>query len=437
MRLTPLCLLATAALFSCSKALPDLADTAAGTSTDGTDGPVDADGDGFSTDDCDDSDAEVNPAAQEVCDGADNDCDGETDEGLTQGWWRDEDEDGHGAGEPVEACAAPAGWVASADDCDDGDPAVSPSAEEVCNGVDDDCDEEVDEGLEQTWYTDADADGYGDPAGPTTSDCDPGPGWSLDATDCDDTTADRWPGATSDFCDGLDNDCDGTVDEDVKAGWILISVDSSAGQVVQIDPGTGATSVLSTLSGASYAGSLNSMDVRANDGLSIVHDSAGQILGLDACTGVLSTIGPTNVGDMGGISFAGSGVLYGISQASDELMQIDPFTGGATPLGDLGFDLSASGIAYDCATDTLYGADTSGMVFQVDTSTGLLHRFVMTSVPFSGVGLEYDPYSQKLLAGTGLGNALYVVDPASGSSTRVGTLGTANANDLALHPPCP
>lgn len=418
------------------KAVP-LEDTARNTGTDGTDAPLDADGDGFSDADCDDTDPEVNPLAEEVCDGIDNNCDGEADEGLTQQWWRDGDGDGHGAGEAVQACASPSGWVTLGDDCDDEDASVSPSSEEVCNLMDDDCDDAVDEGLEQTWYTDADGDGHGDPSGPTTSGCDPGNGWSLDATDCDDTSAERWPDAPSDWCDGLDNDCDGDVDENVKSGWILISVDSSAGQVVEIDPRTGTTSVLSTLSGASYSGSLNSMDVRANDGLSLVHDSAGQILGLDACSGVLSTIGPTNVGDMGGISFAGSGVLYGVSQVSDELMQIDPFTGAATPLGDLGFNLSASGIAYDCATDTLYGADTSGMVFEVDTTTGLLHSFVMTSVPFSGVGLEYDPYSQKLLAATGMGNALYVVDPTSGSASRVGALGTANANDLALHPPCP
>jgi hypothetical protein len=52
------------------------------------------------------------------------------------------------------------------------------------------------------------------------------------------------------------------------------------------------------------------------------------------------------------------------------------------------------------------------------------------------VGLEFDPVSGQLLAATGRGNSLYSVDPITGTSTRIGALGTRNANDLALHPAC-
>ena len=397
---------------------------------------IDADGDGYTSDvDCDDADPAVNPGATEQCNDLDDDCDGETDEGLEQSWWVDGDGDGFGSGVVVLACQQPEQTVDNDDDCNDEDALVFPDAEEVCNGLDDDCDDEIDEGLDETWHADGDGDGFGDPA-VSVSDCDPGSGWVLDATDCDDSRADRRPDAVTDYCDGLDNDCDGAVDEDVKAGWILLSVDSDAREVVEIDPTTAATTVLAPITGT-YSGSLNSMDVRANDGLSIVHDSAGFVHGLDACTGQLTLIGATGTGDMGGVSFAGTGVLYGLNQSSDQLMQIDPFTGAATAIGPLGFGLSASGIAYDCSTDTLYGADSSGMVFQVDTTTGLLHSFVTTRVPFAGVGLEFDPVSGQLLAATGRGNSLYSVDPITGTSTRIGALGTRNANDLALHPACP
>ena len=179
------------------------------------------------------------------------------------------------------------------------------------------------------------------------------------------------------------------------------------------------------------------MDVRANDGLSVVHDSGGFLHTLDPCTGQLTLLGATGTGDMGGISFAGTGTLFGVNQSSDQLMNLDPFTGLATAVGPLGVDLSACGIAYDCATDTLYGADTSGLVFQVDTTTGLLHSFVMSSVPFSGVGLEFDNASGLLLASTGRDNTLWTIDPTTGSSTRIGSLDTENANDLAFHPACP
>ena len=92
--------------------------------------------------DCDDDDATVHPGAEDVCDGVDNDCDTDIDEDAeVLSGWVDGDGDGHGdASQPIEGCDI--GSAASvADDCDDSDSTVSPSAEEICgNGVDDDCD---------------------------------------------------------------------------------------------------------------------------------------------------------------------------------------------------------------------------------------------------------------------------------------------------------
>jgi hypothetical protein len=79
----------------------------------------------------------------EICDGLDQDCDGEIDEGVVPEWFLDEDGDGYGAGEPVEACQAPERHAALGGDCQDADASVHPGAAELCDGVDQDCDAET------------------------------------------------------------------------------------------------------------------------------------------------------------------------------------------------------------------------------------------------------------------------------------------------------
>jgi hypothetical protein len=174
---------------------------------------VDADGDGFAAEeDCDDTDANVNGGATEVCDGIDNDCDGEVDEEVTNTWYADADGDTYGDPEaPVEACSQPEGAVAAGTDCDDGDPEVFPAASERCDGVDNDCDGDIDEDVLSGWYADVDGDGWGDPEA-AVEDCDPPSGFVDNARDCDDTTAAAAPDA-DEVCDALDNDCDGDIDE--------------------------------------------------------------------------------------------------------------------------------------------------------------------------------------------------------------------------------
>ncbi len=105
---------------------------------------LDRDGDGWSVgQDCDDKDASVHPQADERCNAADDDCDGIADEGLSlPTWYADVDGDGYGDLETsADACAAPAGHVSEASDCDDADSAVNPGADDICgNGIDEDCD---------------------------------------------------------------------------------------------------------------------------------------------------------------------------------------------------------------------------------------------------------------------------------------------------------
>jgi hypothetical protein len=171
--------------------------------------------------DCDDRDAAVNPAATESCDGLDDDCDGEVDEGLLVTWWTDADGDGYGDGlQPaLEGCAIPSDGSAEAGDCDDADVAVNPAATEVCDGVDDDCDNAVDEELPtDAYWPDVDADGFGDPNGTPITACGPTDGYVLDASDCDDQRWFVFP-ESGEICDGLDDDCNGLIDDGFDRAW--------------------------------------------------------------------------------------------------------------------------------------------------------------------------------------------------------------------------
>ena len=180
----------------------------------------DSDGDGWVySEDCDDTDATAYPGASELCDGIDNDCDGDTDEdGAADAslWYADTDGDGYGAASLAQAsCSQPSGYVADASDCDDGRLSSYPDAVEYCDGLDSDCDGETDEddaSDASTWYADNDGDGYGD-ASTTTVACYQPDAYSADATDCDDADATTNPGA-DETCDGADDDCDGEIDED-------------------------------------------------------------------------------------------------------------------------------------------------------------------------------------------------------------------------------
>ncbi len=174
--------------------------------------------------DCDDTRTLIRPGATEVCDGVDNDCDGEVDEDGAQfapDWWEDADGDGYGDpdGDVVTgSCEAPAGYAGNRDDCDDADDAVHPGADEACDGVDNDCDGVLD----ALWWADADGDGFGDAAVEQDA-CDPGDGWVQEATDCDDSRDDVFPGAEEVCGDGVENSCDGLAAECGIAGVVDVA----------------------------------------------------------------------------------------------------------------------------------------------------------------------------------------------------------------------
>ncbi|MCP4804148.1 MAG: hypothetical protein GY913_20080 [Proteobacteria bacterium] len=131
----------------------------------------------------------------------DDDVTGDSVIGDSGGIVTDEDTDGDGVNDD--------------EDCAPEDATIYPGAEEICDGVDNDCDDEIDEDVMETYYRDADADGFGDP-GDSAEACERPDGYvpSDAGEDCDDTDASIYPDAPE-LCDGIDNDCNGVVDDDL------------------------------------------------------------------------------------------------------------------------------------------------------------------------------------------------------------------------------
>jgi hypothetical protein len=171
--------------------------------------------------DCDDTNPAIHPGGAELCNGKDDNCEGHLDEGLSpqSTFFLDVDGDGFGQDERVvRACAAPSGYVKAGGDCAPFDPTKFPAAPESCNGLDDNCNGLAD-ALEPTF---ADVDSPAHPFPCLSSgqgqcqagvfSCQPQADGGVQRT-CQPLAT-----PTREVCDGLDNDCDGLIDEAPDCG---------------------------------------------------------------------------------------------------------------------------------------------------------------------------------------------------------------------------
>jgi MYXO-CTERM domain-containing protein len=140
-------------------------------------------------------------------------------------YYRDFDGDGYAGPQSgyTRNCTQPTFYVTKQGDCNDSDERIYPGAKEICNKIDDNCNGQIDEGLPiLTYHVDMDGDGHGVAAGPTVMGCAPPTGYGVGTDDCNDNNKNVYPGAPE-ICDGIDNDCNGQVDEGARAacgqGW--------------------------------------------------------------------------------------------------------------------------------------------------------------------------------------------------------------------------
>lgn len=194
----------------------------------------DADGDGYADaacggDDCDDANAEINPGAIEVCDrdGVDEDCDPTT-------LGPDNDRDGYVSDQCCNL--QPGASLLCGDDCDDTRAGVNPGAVDGCGGGDEDCDGRIDEEPDSVFYRDEDSDLWGVDTDTLVA-CSQPPGYVARGGDCADDPFENpranmiHPGATE-ICNGVDDDCDGGVDEGLTCDCSTPGVEEACG----IDP---------------------------------------------------------------------------------------------------------------------------------------------------------------------------------------------------------
>jgi hypothetical protein len=268
-----------------------------------------------------------------------------------QTFYRDFDGDGVGAlssGTFIH-CAAPSGYSALSGDCDDNDQNRSPQKNEICNGVDDNCNNQIDEGLATaTTWPDMDSDGYGAFLGVAMTGC-IGAKRVANNTDCDDTSASIFPMAME-VCNLKDDNCNGQIDENAKARC-------GVGWCARLSPTCNATDCTP---GPPANERCNGLDEDCNG---VVDD------GLNLCTGAATCINARCVDDSMDASIpfdAGSRTDSGINFPPDAGMNVnDSGVYADSGIRDAGFSPSQPNVSCGCQGTTLNGFALSAILLSL------------------------------------------------------------------------
>jgi hypothetical protein len=187
----------------------------------------DADGDGYDkTEDCNDLNPNIKPAAIEICNNLDDDCNNAADDNAVDciSFYKDVDKDKYGATDDYQCLCSPSGEYNATNniDCDDTKEGINPKAKEICDDEDNDCDNSTDEENAddcEDYYFDYDGDDYG-VTGNKKCLCAAAEYYrGTKQGDCNDYDEEINPEKETGeeeqeiLCNGKDDDCDGNTDE--------------------------------------------------------------------------------------------------------------------------------------------------------------------------------------------------------------------------------
>ncbi len=270
------------------------------------------------------------------------------------------------------------GWR-TPEDCDDGDAAVHPGATETCDGIDEDCDGTTDEDAVDagTWYPDADGDGYGDEAAPTSA-CEQPPDTLSTGGDCDDGNAQVHPGA-AEVCDNrLDDDCD--PESDSACRWYGVYYLDELDPVLYGDEGihSGLGSDIATKEDWTGDGGPDIAIAAKTGGVALfegrpasVDDAVGHVVGLGTVEAV------NGLGDLDADGVAELGVVGSVSGATTLSVLLGPLPSGDSDVSDL------ARLVVEGGNDPATGGDLTGDG-DPDLAFGVDGDLVVLSGPIAG-----------------------------------------------------
>jgi hypothetical protein len=314
----------------------------------------------------------VDPLSDEICplNGEDDDCNGLTDEDSCDcepfvDTHLCQDQYGVCAGSTV-TCPAGGVWPtpycevaiyqAYSNDYESGN-------EVSCDGLDNNCDNQVDEGLTITFYRDFDGDTYGDPT-TTTDACSQPVGYVTNSQDCNDTNGNVNPGETE-ICNQEDDNCDGNVDYLVTpgdlgcTGPVVITADYYDGQTTDFDGVSDTTNIVGMILEKSSFGMIEfqqavniSHSTNLNPPFTLVGDNLVSIN-----SSILSFLNLPAIIYLYNLTFTNPVILRNDQTCSSAICQIISYTGGNLTFSVTGFSrYSATG---SCSDGTLYGECSS------------------------------------------------------------------------------